>query len=100
MLRNCVGGRLVLGLTTSHSGPVMLSRRFDWGRTLRLCAFNGAMGVFGHYYYASLDRVVMFGTATSPKSIFAKVGIDQFIFAPVCTMLFYAFKVTTELRPR
>eukprot|EP00889_Picochlorum_renovo_P005286 jgi/Picre1/32316/NNA_007662.t1 len=73
--------------------------RPDWGRTARLCAFNGAMGLFGHYYYAILDKTVVIGTAKSAVTVLAKVGIDQFIFAPVCTMLFYLFKVSTEGRP-
>lgn len=73
--------------------------RPDWGRTARLCAFNGAMGLFGHYYYAILDKTVVIGTAKSAITVLAKVGIDQFIFAPVCTMLFYLFKVSTEGRP-
>ena len=37
----------------------------------------------------------------APKSLAAiasKLAIDQLIFAPVCTLIFYAYKVATELR--
>ncbi len=36
----------------------------------------------------------------SMSAIAAKVCIDQFLFAPVCTAVFYFFKCCTEGRPR
>ena len=36
----------------------------------------------------------------SLPAIAAKITIDQFIFAPLCTAALYFFKVATEGRPR
>lgn len=41
----------------------------------------------------------MVSTPKSPYAIIAKVAIDQLLFAPFCTLLFYAFKTITESRP-
>jgi protein Mpv17 len=41
----------------------------------------------------------MVSTPKSPNAIIAKVAIDQLLFAPFCTLLFYAFKTITESRP-
>lgn len=91
------------------------SERFrpDLARTARLCIFNGGMGLFGHFYFAALDKGVVLGAATKATSQVAtkkytpnllltslsKTFIDQGIFAPMATMMFYLFKVSSEGRP-
>lgn len=82
----------------------------DLARTARLCAFNGGMGLFGHFYFAALDKGVKVGAAASSSTgvlatpahfltSVSKTFIDQGIFAPLATMMFYLFKVSTEGRP-
>lgn len=84
--------------------------RPDLARTARLCAFNGGMGLFGHFYFAALDRGVKVGAAASASAgvlstpahfltSLSKTFIDQGIFAPLATIMFYLFKVSTEGRP-
>jgi hypothetical protein len=36
----------------------------------------------------------------SPRAIATKLFIDQLVFAPICTAVFYSFKCLTEGRPR
>ncbi|PRW61349.1 hexose phosphate transport isoform A [Chlorella sorokiniana] len=72
---------------------------YDWARTARLAVFNAFMGVLGHEYYLRLDGKVMPHAPTSPPAIASKLVIDQFMFAPTCTLLFYFYKVVTEGRP-
>ena len=48
---------------------------------------------------ALLQRVMPQASKSLP-AIAAKITIDQFIFAPLCTAAFYFFKVATEGRPR
>jgi hypothetical protein len=73
---------------------------YDWARTVRLAAFNAGMGVFGHEYYRVLDGRVMPHASKSPRAIATKLFIDQLVFAPICTAVFYSFKCLTEGRPR
>jgi hypothetical protein len=75
-------------------------RSHDWGRTARLCVFNGMMGCLGHVYYGALDRSVMAHAPKTVRAVAAKVAIDQLAFAPACTLLFYAYKCAVEGRPR
>ena len=48
---------------------------------------------------APLQRVMPQASKSLP-ALAAKITIDQFIFAPLCTAAFYFFKVATEGRPR
>jgi protein Mpv17 len=59
---------------------------YDWARTARLAVFNAFMGVLGHEYYLRLDGKVMPNAPTSPPAIASKLVIDQFMFAPSCTV--------------
>ena len=81
------------------SGGDNADRRFDWARMARLSTFNAGMGCLGHFYYGALDKSVGIRAPRSPSTVVAKVVIDQLIFSPICTLLFYAFKVTSEARP-
>jgi protein Mpv17 len=74
--------------------------RYDWQRTARLCLFNAGMGCLGHFYYGALDKRVGFAAPKSAPTVISKVAIDQLIFSPMCTLAFYAYKVTAEGRPR
>ena len=53
----------------------------------------------GHYYYGALDRGVVLAAPTAPLTVATKVAIDQLLFTPLCTLLFYAYKCASEGRP-
>jgi len=77
--------------------------RPDFRRTATLCAFNGGMGLFGHYYFSALDRgfpLVSKTAASRGIQAVQKTFIDQFVAAPIATLCFYALKVTAERRPK
>lgn len=44
-------------------------------------------------------QVVLPANAKSPAAVAAKVVIDQLVFAPIATMVFYAWKLASEGRP-
>jgi protein Mpv17 len=77
--------------------------RPDLTRTATLCVFNGGMGLFGHFYFAALDRGMKLGVSKTfaARSLLAvkKTFVDQVLCAPVATMMFYLLKVTAERRP-
>lgn len=58
------------------------------------------MAPLGHHYYGALDRKVFPLTPTSPNAVISKVAIDQLLFAPVCTVFFYAYKCFIEGRSK
>jgi protein Mpv17 len=92
-----IGDALAQHFSRSADNP---DWRYDFQRTARLCLFNAGMGWFGHYYYAALDKRVGFATPKSLPTVISKVAIDQLIFAPLVTLVFYAYKCTAEGRPR
>ena len=57
------------------------------------------MGCLGHFYYGALDKRVGIAAPKSAATVVSKVAIDQLIFSPMCTLAFYAYKVTAEGRP-
>jgi len=85
--------------TSSSTSNAVEDWRYDWQRTARLCLFNAGMGCFGHYYYGALDQRVGSAAPKSPGTIISKVAIDQLLFAPLCTLAFYAYKCTAEGKP-
>ena len=74
--------------------------------TTRYCEHRSewAADSFTHQFTAPclqlLDGRVMPHASKSPRAVASKICIDQLIFAPICTLVFYAFKVATEGRPR
>lgn len=99
-------------------------RSFDWSRTLRMAAFGGVIagtryldtntasctptlppptndcpGPVGHHWYRFLDTNVGVANPTAPRVIATKVGLDQFVFAPLSTFMFYAYLCSAEGRP-
>lgn len=83
----------------SSRSPENTEWRYDWQRTARLCLFNAGMGCLGHYYYGALDRTVGVAAPKSAPTVIAKVAIDQLLFSPVATLVFYAYKCIAEGRP-
>ena len=61
------------------------------------------MGLFGHFYFSALDRgMPLVSNSLSSRTLLAvkKTFVDQFICAPVATLMFYALKVVAERRPK
>lgn len=62
---------------------------FNWPRVARMAAFGFLIhGPTGHYFYSFLDRLIVGAT---PIKVATKVAIDQILWAPVFTALFFSF---------
>lgn len=69
-----------------------LSKGKEWDakRTAKMGAFGLALhGPIGHYWYGMLDRTVMVSKPTSGLAVATKTVIDQILFAPVFTSMFF-----------
>ena len=65
-----------------------------------MAAFGVALhGPAGHYWYRLLDSYVLPNRASSPGAIVAKMVLDQALFAPFFTAVFYATLTALEGRP-
>lgn len=90
-----LGDVLAQHLTKQHH-----QERFDWSRTARMAAFGVFIaGPVGHHWYRFLDTNIHATNPTTPRAIATKVGLDQLVFAPVSTFMFYAYLVSAEGRP-
>lgn len=66
-------------------------RGFDLMRTAHMGFFGLVLhGPMGHYWYRLLDARVMPDAGNSSPAVVAKMTVDQALFAPLSTMIFYA----------
>lgn len=91
-------GDFVAQWAARKSGP-QSAGRYDYRRTLRMGCFGLVGGPVGHYWYQFLDRNMFRRAPTSPAAIVAKVALDQFVFAPLSTFVFYAYLTAAAGEP-
>ncbi|CAD7695137.1 unnamed protein product [Ostreobium quekettii] len=73
---------------------------YDPYRTARLTAFGVLMdGPVGHCWYATLDKNVMPEDPKTTKAIIIKTALDQLIWAPMFSCVFFTFVRTMEGHP-
>mmetsp|Transcript_644 Transcript_644/g.1201 ORF Transcript_644/g.1201 Transcript_644/m.1201 type:complete len:186 (-) Transcript_644:658-1215(-) len=66
-------------------------KKYDFARTARLMAFGAFIhGPVGHYWYGFIDKTIMPTKATSGIAVATKTAIDQILWAPIFTSVFYA----------
>lgn len=66
----------------------------NWARVARMASFGFLLhGPTGHYFYSALDRLIV---GTTPIKVASKVVIDQLLWAPVFTALFFSYLGFTE----
>lgn len=71
---------------------------FDFKRLARMAAFGFCLhGTTGHYFYGALDRAI---PGTEAWKVAAKVGIDQLLWAPIFTVMFFTFIGALEGRSK
>lgn len=67
---------------------------YDFVRTLRLASFGVLLhATSGHYFYGFLDDKF---PGTEGTTVATKVAIDQILWAPVFTMMFFAYNSLLE----
>ncbi|CAL8465020.1 g4555 [Coccomyxa elongata] len=75
-------------------------RGFDVFRCLRLLAFGVTMdGPVGHLWYTFLDQNIMPKEPTSNKAVVLKMLVDQLLWAPFFSCIFFAFTNTLAGHP-
>ena len=70
---------------------VSTSAGVDWPRAARFAAFGFFGAPWSHYYFAYLDKMLPPTEQPFTKTTFLKVGIDQFVQAPILL----AFMIST-----
>lgn len=79
----------------AQAPDISKGKQWDAKRTAKMGAFGLALhGPIGHYWYGFLDRTIMVAAPTSAAAVATKTAIDQILWAPVFTSMFFgAMKV-------
>ncbi|KAK9811885.1 hypothetical protein WJX72_011789 [[Myrmecia] bisecta] len=79
---------------------VLSGSTFDPSRTLKMSVFAFAWGgPSGHYWNLFLDRVIMPHRPHSMAAVVAKMAVDQLLFCPLGTCIFFSYLKLVEGRP-
>jgi protein Mpv17 len=90
---------------TSFSGFVVgdaiaqlyAGEKYDYWRTARFAAYGFIIHAPAcHVWYGILDSRVYPKAPTSPRAVVAKMAIDQLLFTPFATLVFYSIIKTME----
>lgn len=80
----------VLGDLVAQAPAMSSGTSWDAFRTAKMAGFAVALhGPIGHYWYGFLDRTIMVKAPTSAAAVMSKTAIDQILFAPVFTSVFF-----------
>jgi protein Mpv17 len=80
----------VLGDLVAQSPAISQGKPWDARRTAKMAAFGLCLhGPIGHYWYGFLDRSIMVSAPTSAAAVFSKTAIDQILWAPIFTSVFF-----------
>nr|XP_022315809.1 mpv17-like protein 2 [Crassostrea virginica] len=63
------------------------SHDYDVRRTGRMFLMGLMIGPLGHFWYTKLADKLVIGTG--PKVVLKKIGVDQIIFTPIITCIFF-----------
>lgn len=87
-----VGDRIAQGV--AGAGP------YDPFRCARLSLYGLLLdGPVGHLWYQVLDRHVYPENPTSTRAVLIKTALDQLVWGPLMTLVFFAFLKTLEGHP-
>ena len=67
--------------------------RYDFSRTIRMITFGALLSPFIHFWYVTLDKVVV---GKIHAAVFKKVLADETIMSPICAATFLGGKVSTS----
>lgn len=75
-------------------------KAWDFKRTAKMAAFGIALhGPIGHYWYGFLDRSIMAKAPTSALAVATKTAIDQILWAPIFTSMFFGSMKLMDGKP-
>lgn len=80
----------MLGDLVAQAPDLSQGKAWDAKRTAKMAAFGIALhGPIGHYWYGFLDRTIMTHAPTSAMAVASKTAIDQILWAPIFTSMFF-----------
>mmetsp|Transcript_15182 Transcript_15182/g.32563 ORF Transcript_15182/g.32563 Transcript_15182/m.32563 type:complete len:195 (-) Transcript_15182:585-1169(-) len=80
----------ILGDIVAQSPDMAAGKPWDSWRTAKMAIFGGCLhGPIGHYWYGFLDKSVMTAAPTSAAAVATKTAIDQVLWAPIFTSVFF-----------
>lgn len=89
-----------IGDLVAQIPALMDGKPWDATRTARMASFGLLLhGPIGHYWYEFLDRTIMPQASKSTAAVVSKMAIDQLLWAPVFTALFFSYMETAQGRP-
>lgn len=90
----------VLGDLVAQAPDLSAGKAWDARRTAKMGGFGVALhGPIGHYWYGFLDRTIMTHAPTSAKAVFSKTAIDQLMWAPIFTGVFFGSMKVMDGKP-
>ena len=80
----------ILGDLVAQAPDMSKGKQWDSFRTAKMGAFGLCLhGPIGHYWYGFLDRTIMTKAPTSAAAVATKTAIDQVLWAPIFTSVFF-----------
>ncbi|KAA8499192.1 Protein SYM1 [Porphyridium purpureum] len=90
----------VLGDLVAQAPDMMDGKPWDAVRTGKLAAFGACLhGPIGHYWYGFLDRTIMTAAPTSAAAVATKTAVDQILWAPIFTSVFFGSMKLMDGKP-
>lgn len=84
----------------AQAPDISSGKSWDAKRTGKMAAFGACLhGPIGHYWYGFLDRTIMVKAPTSAGAVFAKTAIDQALWAPIFTSVFFGSMKVMDGKP-
>lgn len=79
-----------LGDLVAQAPDLSKGKPWDAKRTGKMAAFGLCLhGPIGHFWYNFLDRSIMTAAPTSAAAVATKTAVDQILFAPIFTSMFF-----------
>lgn len=89
-----------LGDLVAQAPDMSKGKAWDVKRTAKMGAFGLALhGPIGHVWYGMLDRTIMVANPTSAAAVATKTAVDQILFAPVFTSMFFGAMKAMDGKP-
>lgn len=91
----------LLGDMVAQAPEMSKGKPWDAKRTAKMAAFGVALhGPIGHYWYGFLDRSIMAAAPKSAVAVASKTAIDQILWAPIFTSVFFGSMKAMDGKPK
>lgn len=95
-----IGDGIAQLTTQKRGGFVQRLGNMDGYRTAKMAMFGLVWsGPVGHYWYNLLDKIVMPASPKHPAAVVGKVALDQLVYSPIGTAIFFAWNNVMSFTP-